>query len=365
MTMIDALFFDGRSAHLHPARLSVGAGTLTVTASTFQRSYPVDAVKLSEPFDAAPAMLRFGDGASCEVPAGAARDALLAALGFRKSAVMRWQARWPAALFALVLLIALLALAWFRGIPALAERIAERLPPSVDASLGRAAFDSLEKQGLLAASRLSDERIAEIEALLPAVTPPNGRMPLRLLVRASPRLGANALALPDGTIIVTGGLVRLAQDGGELGERGKAELVAVLAHEVGHVEHRHATRVMARSSLTAAVSAALFGDFSAVAAGLPAVLAQMQYTRTMELDADAYAVEVLHRRRLSAEHFIDILSKLEKQAGDTAEVPRWMKDAMGYLSTHPATEERAARLTGVVEAENTPDAAERQKSEVN
>jgi len=351
MTIIDACFFDGRNAHLYPARLAVDGGALTVTGPTFQRSYPLGSVALSEPFAAAPAMLRFSDGASCEVPAGSARDALLAALGYRKSPVVRWQARWPAALLALVLLVALLGLAWFRGLPLAAERIAVRLPPSVDASLGKAALASLEKQGLLTPSRFSDERIAEIQALLPAITPQGARMPLRLLVRNSAQLGANALALPDGTLIVTDGLVRLAQYKGELSGRGKAELVAVLAHEVGHVEHRHATRVMARSSLTAALSAALFGDFSAVAAGAPAILAQMEYTRAMERDADAYAVEVLHRNRMSARHFADILSKLEQQSAREPKMPRWMRSTMGYLSTHPDTRDRLQRLDRAVASE--------------
>jgi Zn-dependent protease with chaperone function len=339
-----ASFFDGRSAHLHPAQLSVGAGTLTVTAATFQRSYPLEAVALSEPFAAAPAVLRLQDGASCEVPAGAERDALLAALGYRKSAVVRWQERWPAALLALVLLVGLLALAWLRGIPLAAERIAERLPPSVDVSLGKAALAGLEKQGLLTPSHLRDERIAEVQALLPAITPANARMPLRLLVRNSPRLGPNALALSDGTIVVTDALVRMVQDKNKLTDGGKAQLIAVLGHEVGHVEHRHVVRVMARSSLTAALSAALFGDFSAVAAGLPTVLSQMEYSREMELDADAYAVQVLHRRQLSVGHFMDVLAELEKAQGAENKMPRWMRQSMGYLSTHPETDERIRRL---------------------
>jgi Zn-dependent protease with chaperone function len=343
MIMIDAPFFDGRHAHLHPARLTIAAGTLTVTAPTFQRSYPAASVELSEPFAAAPAMLRFGDGASCEVPAGAARDALLAALGYRPRAMVRWQARWPAALLALVLLVGVLAMAWFRGIPLVAERIAAQLPPSADASLGRAALASLEKQGLLGPSRLDGERIAEVQALLPAVTPAAGRLPLRLLVRKADQLGANALALPDGTIVVTDDMVVLANGKGALTQEGKARLIAVLAHESGHVEHRHAARVMARTSLTAALSAALFGDFSAVAAGVPTVLSQMQYTRAMELDADAYAVELLHRNHLSASCLIEILSRLEAAHG-SVKLPRWMQDAMGYLSTHPATAERIRRL---------------------
>jgi Zn-dependent protease with chaperone function len=351
ITMTDASFFNGRSANLHPAQLSVGAGTLTVTAATFQRSYPLADVALSEPFAAAPAVLRLQDGASCEVPAGAARDALLAALGYRKSPVVRWQERWPAALLALVLLVALLALAWFRGIPLAAERIAERLPSSVDVSLGKATLASLEKQGLLVPSRFSDERIAEIEALLPAITPPRGRMPLRLLVRNSPRLGPNALALSDGTIVVTDALVRMVQDKNELTDQGKAQLIAVLGHEVGHIEHRHTVRVMARSSLAAALSATLFGDFSAVAAGLPAVLSQMEYSRDMELDADAYAVQVLQRRHLPVDHFIDVLTALEEAQGDEGKMPRWMRKSMGYLSTHPDTDERIGRLQAISEEE--------------
>jgi Zn-dependent protease with chaperone function len=289
-------------------------------------------------------VLRFGDGASCEV-AGDGRRHVLDALGYRKSAVVRWQERWPAALAALVLLIALLALLYFRGLPAAAERIAAALPPSVDTRLGRAALAGLEAQGLLAPSRLSDERIAEVEALLPRVMPAHPRMPLRLLVRDSAQLGANALALPDGTIVVTDRMVRLVQTrDNQLDDEGKDQLAAVLAHEIGHVEHRHAARAMTSSSLMAALSAALFGDFSAVAAGLPAVLSQMQYSRAMEFDADNYAVALLRRHGDSPAPFIQVLEALERQQPDEASTPRWMKDTMSYMSTHPDTAERIMRL---------------------
>lgn len=355
--MIDANFFDGRSARLHPARLLPSSTGLVVSAPSFERSYPRDAIALSEPFAAAPAMLRFADGASCEVPAGEGREQLLAALGYRKSAVVRWQARWPAALLALVLLAGLLALAWFRGVPWAAEHVAARLPASVDTRLGQAALASLAQQKLIGPSRLPEERIAEVEALLPAVQPAQGRLPLRLLVRESGPLGANALALPDGTIIVTDGLVRLAMGKKEaLDDDARAELVAVLGHEAGHVEHRHTVRVMARSSLTAALSATLFGDFSAVAAGLPAVLSQMEYSREMETDADKYAIDVLHRQHLSASHFSDILGKLEQQQdAATAKLPRWMRNTLGYLSTHPDTDDRILLMDAVSAIEKGGD----------
>jgi Zn-dependent protease with chaperone function len=346
MSMIAANYFDGRNASLHPVQLDVNAGMLLVSAPAFERSYPLGAVALSEPFAAAPAVLRFPDGASCEV-SGDGRRQVLDALGYRKSAVVRWQERWPAALLALAVLLALLVLAYFRGLPAAAERIAA----SVDVRLGKAALASMERHGLLAPSRLSDQRIAEVEALLPRVLPAHPRLPIRLLVRNSPGLGANALALPDGTIVVTDRMVRLVQTkDNQLDDAGKEQLAAVLAHEVGHIEHRHAARAMAGSSLMAALSAALFGDFSAVAAGVPAILTQMQYSRAMELDADDYAVALLRRQGVSPDAFVAVLEALESAQPDEASTPRWLKTTMSYMSTHPDTDERIQRLEGLAEA---------------
>jgi Zn-dependent protease with chaperone function len=342
--MMTAHYFDGRNARLHPVRLNVEAGKLLLSSAGFERSYPLAAVALSEPFAAASAVLRLPDGGSCEV-AGDDRRQLLESLGYRKSAVERWQARWPAVLLALVLLIALLALLYFRGLPLAAQRLADALPPSADASIGRTALATLEKRGILTRSRLSDQRIAEVLALLPRALPPHPRVPVRLLVRNAPAIGANAMALPDGTIVMTDWMVRLVQNSSnELTDEGKEQLIAVLGHEVGHIERRHTARVLAGSSLTAALSASLFGDFSAVAAGLPALFSQMEYSRRMESEADDYALGVLRRNRIRVQAFIDVLGKLERQHEASASTPGWMKAGMSYLSTHPATEERIDAL---------------------
>ena len=53
------------------------------------------------------------------------------------------------------------------------------------------------------------------------------RQPYTLVFRKSDAIGANAMALPSGTIVVTDGLVTLAED--------DREILGVLAHEAGHV----------------------------------------------------------------------------------------------------------------------------------
>lgn len=343
--MTNASYFDGRSATMHAASLSVGDGLLRIVAPGVERCVPLDSVRLAEPFADAPLVLRLLDGASCEVAPGPERQPLLDAIGYRKSRVERWQAHWPASLLALVLLIALLGAAYFKGIPALTGRVAAALPPSVDIKLGQTALAALEARGILQSSRLSDERIAEVAALLPAVLPAQPRVPIRVLVRDAPRLGPNAFALPDGTIVVTDAMVRLVQTRDhDLDDEGKEDLQGVLAHEVGHIEHRHTARVMAASSLSAALSATLFGDFSAVAAGLPTVMSQMQYSRAMETDADDYAAAALRRNGMTTAPLVRSLRMLERDNPDEESMPKWLKNTMGYLSTHPGTRERIARL---------------------
>jgi predicted Zn-dependent protease len=64
----------------------------------------------------------------------------------------------------------------------------------------------------------------------------------------------------------------------------------------------------------------------------------------MELEADDYAVTVLRRNGLAPDALADALRALERRHAGDDKMPRWLKRSMAYLSTHPATGERIARL---------------------
>lgn len=343
--MITASYFDGQTARRHPVELRPGDGALMVMGGALAKEYAYRDVTLAEPFAHASTMLHFADGASCEVDEGHG-PALAEALGYRKSAVVRWQERWPAALLALVLLLASGAAIVKWGLPAAAERIAAALPPSLDQRLGESALRGLEGH-LVGPSSLSEQRIAQVGAILQSVRPARTRMPIRLLVRNSPRLGINALALPDGAIIVTDGMIQyILGKAEEFDAQQQAQLAGVLAHEIGHIEQRHSVRVLARSSLTAAASAALFGDFSVVAAGVPAVVLNTQYSREMESAADDYAMALLRAKGISAAPLADLFDSLDEvDKGDPSHnVPKWISQTLTYVASHPASAERSERL---------------------
>jgi Zn-dependent protease with chaperone function len=155
--------------------------------------------------------------------------------------------------------------------------------------------------------------------------------PPRLEFRAAPAIGPNAFALPAGIIVVTDELIGLAQD--------DEEVLAVLAHELGHVRHRHTMRHLLQSSATALIIAGVTGDVASatsLAASAPALLVQTKYSRDFEREADRFAIDLLRKAGIGPQHFAAILARLEtKRKGKTGVIPT-------FLSSHPPTEEREA-----------------------
>jgi predicted Zn-dependent protease len=79
---------------------------------------------------------------------------------------------------------------------------------------------------------------------------------------------------------------------------------------------------------------ALFGDASGLVATLPTLMLDLRYSRDAEREADLYAAHLLKAAGLSAN---SLAAALERLSGR-------QKDGPAYLSTHPATAERIARL---------------------
>jgi predicted Zn-dependent protease len=136
----------------------------------------------------------------------------------------------------------------------------------------------------------------------------------------------NAFALPGGVLVMTDELVALAEPGAILG---------VLAHELGHVHKRHATRVAVESSLLGTAVALISGDPTSVLATLPVALASLSFSRSHELEADCYALQTLARAGQSPEPLARLLEVISsKQGSGMADV----------LSSHPSTPARAQLL---------------------
>jgi Zn-dependent protease with chaperone function len=295
------------------------------------RDEPVEAVEIPQALGRTPRMMRFPGGAYCEIDDQAAFAAMLAGSGMRASPLSSWESSPRAALVAVALLAACGWLVYVFGLPALAGVVAGRMPDAAVSTLGNHTLRMLDGR-LLQPTTLPDSRVGGLARRLLELRWPGDVPPLDLQFRRSDVLGPNALALPSGTIVVTDALVGLAAD--------DREVLAVLAHEVAHVEQRHGLRNMLQASAVTLLITWYVGDISALAVAAPAALLQTRYSREFERQADDYAVRALQLNGIPVRFFADILAKIEARTDAT----HAGSDALPYLSTHPTTTERLERL---------------------
>lgn len=154
-------------------------------------------------------------------------------------------------------------------------------------------------------------------------------------VLADPRT-VNAFALPGGPIFITEGLLRLL--------RTEGEVAAVLGHEIGHVIARHASERIAKQQLTQGLIGAVAvgsGDYNAVQVGqLVGGMINMKYGREDELESDALGIRIIAEAGYDPRAMLGVMQALAR-ASKGSRQPE-------ILSTHPAPENRAARVQGEI-----------------
>lgn len=334
--MVAADYFDGRSSRRHPARLDLRGDTVVVEGEFGSRSAALAAVEICSGTGQTPGTLRFADGAMCEIRDSAAWAAELAGAGIGAGAVASAERHWHWALAALAGAVLIVAAIYAYALPWLAQRLAPAIPQAATQAISDAVLQGLDAR-LLAPSKTSPQRQQEIAARVVALAGP-GQLPAhRLLFRAGPALGPNAFALPGGDVVVLDELLALAKR--------DEDVVAVVAHELGHLRHHHGMRQLLQSAVVSFVVGVYLGDISTVVAGLTTLLLESRYSREFELEADAYAGRLLLATPASLEPLIDMLLRLDAAHAKSRAADRgWLSGAGDLLSSHPDTAGRVAAL---------------------
>ena len=105
---------------------------------------------------------------------------------------------------------------------------------------------------------------------------------------------ANAFALPGGTVVMTDAIVQAAADKGISDDA----LVGVLAHEIGHVVHRHGMRMVVEQGVLNMGLGLALGDVSGVVSTGATLLTSRAYSRSHEREADCYAIALMRHTAL-------------------------------------------------------------------
>ena len=162
----------------------------------------------------------------------------------------------------------------------------------------------------------------------------------------------NAFALPGGYIYVTRGILAHLNT--------EAELAAVLGHEIGHVTARHGANRMSKGMLAqiglagSAMAKPEFADQFGQLAEQGVGLMFLKYSRDAERQADELGLRYIVREGWDPRRMADVFETLQR-VGDSAGSGR----LPGWLSTHPAPENRVAWAGRAVDALALDDLASR------
>lgn len=322
------IYFDGQRAKAQDALLRQDAEQwiLGDPECTWEIAIPKSQAYWESPLGSGPRILRLDQGGEFHCP--------LADHPFypQKNLAPWLEAKWSLSLVACLVLLGLFLSFAKWGLPWMAEKGSALIPAQIEEELGRRSLAQLDGQ-LMQASQASPQQKAKMEEVLQSLRKIPQLPHYHIELRSSPLIGANAFALPGGTLVVTDQMLQ---------EASVPALIGVLSHECGHLQKRHALRGILEQMGFWALLSLMAGDLGGIYHSmltLPAALMQMSYSRDFEREADAYAVQSMKSIHVAPTELIALLQKLSP-SGEEAKIPDWAK----FLQSHPLSEERAHNM---------------------
>jgi beta-barrel assembly-enhancing protease len=205
--------------------------------------------------------------------------------------------------------------------------VAGFIPDNVRQTMGRRVIATMSDDRRICSTVAGDAALAKLTARLSAAA--NAQFSVTVVDWGL----LNAFAAPGEQIMLTRELVQNA--------RSSDEVAAVLAHEMGHGLERHPeTGVVRMIGMSAALELVTGGGGGALGnAGL--LLAQLNYTRTAERQADDHSYRILRGAGIVSTGIRDFF----KRAGELEKKSEVAKTIGQFdiLRTHPQSEERVKR----------------------
>ena len=353
---MNANYFDAHHSMIVPVSLSIDAEQIILTAAQLKKHFSRAATRVEEPYATAALILQFEDGSHCEIPELSDQQEALKQIGYQPSLVEQWQSKWGIAIIAIAIVLALFYASYRYGGPILAKQIVPFISQEVDDFLGREVEDMLATD-YFNPSEVEIEQEAQIRKVFEAIKPTTTRIPLRLEVRNSERIGPNALALPNGSIYITDAMYQLMpSENKRLTPAGEMQLAGVLAHEIAHIELRHSMHNITETSLMTVLLGSTIGDFSSIVSVAAGGVLSAKYSQEKESEADEYAIRLLKARGISPVHLANLFESLDNYTPNAKGKEKkkrkssWLEDQMeDYLSSHPMTEKRIQRFRQAAE----------------
>ncbi len=316
-----ARYYDGESAQSQTVNLKIAGGNLLILAEGAGEqldSWPLKDLRLDPRMPTVPVLM-------CKHEAEARLELtdteILESLRELNSSLKKKSMSKKKLGILVSLFVSVLIFIYF-GVQLFSAQIARRIPFPIEQKLAKKV--NIEKQ--FDSCVLSLEQTAALDKLVASVYPAlPGDSDFSINVQVSREKIANAFTLPGGYILLTQGLLSQAES--------PEEIAGVLAHELGHVQHRHLLQKIIRGSIM--VSLVNFislgpSGMLLIDPGTAAQLLLLKFDRSMEEEADQAALLRLEEQRIDLKGFQDFFKRSHPE----------LPSGLGFLSTHPGSRER-------------------------
>lgn len=327
--------------------LRLDGGLLIITANGRELIFRRERLRVTSRISGIPAVVTLDNGSWLQIPDGE----LARALSGKRGNMLAWMESRLLRLLPLLLalLVGLYLLMNRVVLPRAGDWVASQIPVRTVVAwedrfwegTAQVYFETLGHDPGYADEK---SKLNRLGALMSAAA--GGKFPLSfILIEGDP----NAMALPGGRIMVTPKLMKLLTD---------EEIAAVLGHEIGHIERRHALKGLGRSVLWSLFTLAT-GNVDVV--NFSAVLTELAYSRAAERDADCFSRWLLDKAGMEPEAMRTALAALYEHYDNATDEP-----AETYDEPDAGTNEKTQPLSGLAEVIKThPDLDSRTRSLLN
>ena len=368
----NAEFFDGNSAHAHQSYVTLEGESLTIARAdadtVIWRLSELELVSGGKPGQAMRLKKKSDPGSRLILPEGELADTI--ARGQKH--ISRGHARrfWKGVAASVACVVVLVGTGY--AVLTLAPRaLAGYLPDKVV----NAFADNLEKSLIKKSKRCelpagqNALNVMMRRVLSGAEDPPTFSLRVYDMRSALKKPVVNAFALPGGRIVVSSGLIHSAKT--------PDEVAGVLAHELGHVAHKHPEAAIVRIyGLQVFASIFTGGAGGETVSSIAGLLAVLRHSREAEEEADTYASDIMGKANIDPKGLKAFFTRLMKrtikrkskpsaaksddkaktetaESGDKDRQKKQEKKSKlserlqplgSIFSTHPPTRERISRL---------------------
>lgn len=212
--------------------------------------------------------------------------------------------------------------------------IATMIDPKFEIKLGEmlARTDKLDKKS---------ENYLRVTGIAQKLTAQLEKCPYKFQFFVKKDKEVNACAYPGGIIIINSALIEKAKN--------DDELAGVMAHEIGHVIHRHTLKqalhncglITCLSLVSGGVSGPGEAEKLETVFALAQKLESLNFSRAQETDADITGLELEVKAGYSGEGIVNFFKRLEREENTLGPGSARL---FSVLSTHPMSADRAAKI---------------------